>query len=43
MLEIMLAIMILAIMTIVSMWTFRTIVRNWGLATELADNMQRVH
>ena len=42
MLEIMLAIMILAIMTIVSMWTFRTIVRNWGLATEMADNMQRV-
>ena len=42
MLEIMLAIIILAIMTIVSMWTFRTIVRNWGLATEMADNMQRV-
>ncbi len=42
MLEIMLAIVILAIMTIVSMWTFRTIVRNWGLATEMADNMQRV-
>ena len=42
MLEIMLAVMILAIMTIVSMWTFRTIVRNWGLATEMADSMQRV-
>ncbi|MCQ2392068.1 MAG: type II secretion system GspH family protein [Kiritimatiellae bacterium] len=42
MLEIMLAIMILAIMTIVSMWTFRTIVRNWGLATEMADDLQRV-
>lgn len=42
MLEIMLAIMILSIMTIVSMWTFRTIVRNWGLATEMADEMQRV-
>ena len=42
MLEIMLAIMILAIMTIVSTWTFHTIVRNWGLSTEMADNMQRV-
>ena len=42
MLEIMLAVMILAIMTIVGMWTFRTIVRNWELATEMADNMQRV-
>ena len=42
MLEIMLAIMILAIKTIVSMWTFRTIVRNWGLATEMADDLQRV-
>lgn len=42
MLEIMLAIMILAIMTIVSMWTFRSVVNSWTLATEMADSMQRV-
>ena len=42
MLELMLAVMILSIMTIVSIWTFRSIVRNWELATEMADNMQRV-
>ena len=42
MLELMLAVVILSIMTIVSVWTFRSIVRNWELATEMADNMQRV-
>ena len=42
MLELMLAVLILSIMTIVSVWTFRSIVRNWELATEMADNMQRV-
>lgn len=42
MLEIMLAVMILSIMTVVSMWTFRTIVHNWGVATEMADDLQRV-
>ena len=42
MLEILLAIMILAIMTIISTMVFHTIVRNWTLATEMADNMQRV-
>ena len=34
--------MILAIMTIVSTMVFHTVVRNWTLATEMADNMQRV-
>ena len=42
MLEILLAIMILAIMTIISTLVFHTIVRNWTVATEMADNMQRV-
>ena len=42
MLEMLLAIMILAIMTIVSTLVFHTLVRNWTLATEMADNMQRV-
>jgi len=42
MLEILLAIMILSIMTIISTMVFHTIVRNWTLATEMADNMQRV-
>ena len=42
MLEILLAIMILAIMTIISTLVFHTIVRNWTIATEMADNMQRV-
>jgi len=40
--ELLLAIMILSIMTVVSTWTFQSIVRNWTLATEMADNMQRV-
>ena len=42
MLEMLLAIMILAIMTIVSTMVFHTVVRNWTLATEMADSMQRV-
>ena len=42
MIEMLLAIMILAIMTIVSTMVFHTVVRNWTLATEMADNMQRV-
>ena len=42
MLEILLAIMILSIMTIISTMVFHTVVRNWTLATEMADNMQRV-
>lgn len=42
MLEILLAIMILAIMTIISTMVFHTVVRNWTIATEMADNMQRV-
>ena len=42
MLEILLAIMILSIMTIVSTMVFNTVVHNWTLATEMADNMQRV-
>ena len=41
-LEILLAIMILSIMTIISTLVFHTVVRNWTLATEMADNMQRV-
>ena len=41
-LEILLAIMILSIMTIISTLVFHTIVHNWTLATEMADNMQRV-
>lgn len=39
--ELMLAVLILSILTIVSTWTFHTIVRNWNLATEMADNVQR--
>ncbi len=42
MLEIMLAVMILSIMTIVSTMTFNSIVKGWTIATEMADNMQRV-
>ena len=42
MIEMLLAIMVLAIMTIISTMVFHTIVRNWTLATEMADNMQRV-
>ncbi len=42
MLEIMLAVMILSIMTIVSTMTFNSIVNGWNVATEMADNMQRV-
>ena len=42
MVEILLAVMILAIMTIVSTLVFHTVVRNWTLSTEMADNMQRV-
>ena len=41
-LEILLAIMILSIMTIITALVFQTIVHNWTLATEMADNMQRV-
>ena len=39
--ELMLAVLILSILTIVSTWTFHTVVRTWNLATEMADNMQR--
>ena len=42
MLEILLAIMILSIMTIISTLVFQTVVHNWTIATEMADNMQRV-
>ena len=42
MIEMLLAVMILSIMTIVSTMVFHTVVRNWTLATEMADNMQRV-
>ena len=42
MLEILLAIMILSIMTIISTLVFQTVVRNWTIATEMADSMQRV-
>ena len=42
MLELLLAIMILSVMTIVSTLVFHTVVRNWTLATEMADSMQRV-
>ncbi len=42
MLELLLSIMILAFMTIISTLVFHTVVRNWTLATEMADNMQRV-
>ena len=41
-LELLLAIMILAIMTIVSTMVFHTVVHSWTLAAEMADNMQRV-
>jgi len=40
--EMLLAIMILSIMTVISTMAFRTVVHNWTLATEMADNMQRV-
>ena len=39
--ELMLAVFILSILTIISTWTFHTIVRNWNLSTEMADNVQR--
>jgi len=39
--ELMLAVLILSIVTIISTWTFHTIVRNWTLSTEMADNVQR--
>ena len=39
--ELMLAVLILSILTIISTWTFHTVVRNWTLATEMADNVQR--
>ncbi len=39
--ELMLAVLILSILTIVSTWTFHTVVRTWNLATEMADNVQR--
>lgn len=39
--ELMLAVLILSILTIVSTWTFHTIIRNWNLSTEMADNVQR--
>lgn len=42
MIEMLLAIMILSIMTIVSTMVFHTTVRNWTIATETADNMQRL-
>ncbi len=42
MLELMLAIMLLAIMAIISTMVYHTVVRSWTLATEMADNMQRV-
>jgi hypothetical protein len=38
----MLAVLILSILTIIVTWTFHTIVRNWNLATEMADSVQRV-
>ena len=40
--ELMMAVFILSILTIVSTWTFHTIIRNWTLSTEMADNVQRV-
>ena len=39
--ELMLAVLILSIITIISTWTFHTIIRNWTLSTEMADNVQR--
>ena len=39
--ELMLAVLILSILTIISTWTFHTIIRNWNLSTEMADNVQR--
>ena len=39
--ELMLAVLILSILTIISTWTFHTVVRNWTLSTEMADNVQR--
>jgi len=42
MVEMLLAVMILAVMTIVSTWVFHTVVRNWTLVSEMADGMQRV-
>ena len=41
MFEVMLSVMILSVMTIVSVWTSRSIVRGWTLATEMADNLER--
>ena len=42
MLELMLAVMLLSIMAIISTMVNHTVVRSWTLATEMADNMQRV-
>ena len=42
MLELMLAVMLLSIMAIISTMVYHTVVRSWTLATEMADNMQRV-
>ena len=39
--ELMLAVLILSILTIVSTWTVHTIIRNSPLPTEMADNVQR--
>ena len=39
--ELMMAVFILSILTIVSTWTFHTLIRNWTLSTEMADNVQR--
>lgn len=40
--ELILATAILAILTFVSTVVFHTVIRNWNLATEMADSMQRV-
>ncbi len=40
--ELMMAVFILSILTIVTTWTFHTIIRNWTLSTEMADNVQRI-
>ena len=40
--EVMVAVFILSILTIVSTWSFHTIIRNWTLSTEMADNVQRI-
>ena len=39
--ELMLAVLILSILTIISTWTFHTIILNWNLSAEMADNVQR--